>query len=106
MRQAFTNAYITKKMDPKKQTKELAEAIIKSIRMFGDAAILDPKKAESDEFLDQYEDLWARFQKLGNNLQVEARQQVLFLLQKNAQDDDFYYTKCYSNLQYGGLGYI
>lgn len=51
-KQAVMNALITKKMDPKKQAKEVAEAIIRSIKMFGEVVQNDPKRVEDAEFMD------------------------------------------------------
>ena len=51
-KQAVMNALITKKMDPKKQGKEVAEAIIHSIKMFGEVVQNDPKRVEDAEFMD------------------------------------------------------
>ncbi len=52
--------------------------------MHSDIAKADPKITETEDFLNQYEDLWTRFQKLGNDLQVEARSLIISLLQKSA----------------------
>ena len=46
-------------MDPKKQTKEMALAILGSVKMFGEVINADPKKIEDVEFMDSYEELWA-----------------------------------------------
>ena len=51
-KQAVMNALITKKMDPKKQGKEVAEAIIRSIKLFGEVVQNDPKRVEDAEFMD------------------------------------------------------
>ena len=51
-KQAVMKALITKKMDPKKQGKEVAEAFIRSIKMFGEVIQNDPKRVEDAEFMD------------------------------------------------------
>ena len=51
-KQAIMSALIAQKMDPKKQTKELAEAIIRSIKQFGEVIQNDPKRLEDAEFMD------------------------------------------------------
>ena len=51
-KQAVMNALITKKMDPKKQGKDVAEAIIRSIKLFGEVVQNDPKRVEDAEFMD------------------------------------------------------
>jgi len=48
-------------MDPKSQTRDLADALLKSIKLFGDAFMMDSKLTEDEGFLDEYEDLWTRF---------------------------------------------
>jgi hypothetical protein len=62
----MNSALITKKMDPKTQTRDLADALLKSIKLFGDAFMMDTTLVEDEAFLDEYEDLWTRFQKLTN----------------------------------------
>ena len=105
-KQAVMNALITKKMDPKKQGQEVAEAIIRSIKLFGEVVQNDPKRIEDAEFMDQYEDLWTRFSKLGPELAVPIRAGAIDQLQKLTQEDVFYYTKCYSQLNLAAFGYI
>ena len=48
-------------MDPKSQTRDLADALLKSIKLFGDAFMMDSTLTEDEAFLDEYEDLWTRF---------------------------------------------
>ena len=76
-RQATNSALITKKMDPKSQTRDLADALLKSIKLFGDAFMMDSTLTEDERFLDEYEDLWTRFQKLTNQLQIDMRPSMI-----------------------------
>ena len=46
------SSLITKKMDSKKQGKETAEALIRSIKLFGEVVQQDPKRVEDAEFMD------------------------------------------------------
>ena len=64
-------------MDSKKQGKETAEAIIRSIKLFGEVVQQDPKRVEDAEFMDQYEDIWSRFHKLGTELTIPVREGVI-----------------------------
>ncbi len=57
----MNSSLITKKMDPKTQTRDLADALLKSIKMFGDAFMMDTTLIEDEAFLDEYEELWTRF---------------------------------------------
>ena len=76
-RQAMNSALITKKMDPKTQTRDLADALLKSIKIFGDAFMMDSALTEDERFLDEYEELWTRFQKLSNQLQIDMRPSMI-----------------------------
>jgi hypothetical protein len=62
----MNSALITKKMDAKTQTRDLADALLKAIKRFGDAFMMDSSLTEDEGFLDEYEELWSRFQKLTN----------------------------------------
>lgn len=72
-KQAMKNAIIVKKMDPKKQSKEVGEGIIKAIRVFDEVIINEPRRVEDAEFMDQYEEMWAIFLRLGNELSLQNR---------------------------------
>lgn len=73
----MNSALITKKMDPKSQTRDLADAILKSIKLFGDAFMMNSALTDDQAFLDEYEDLWTRFQKLTNQLQIDMRPSMI-----------------------------
>ena len=72
-RQAITAALLNKKLDPNRQSREVAEGIIRAVKQFGEAVSIEPKRVEEAEFMDIYEELWARFQKIGTELTVETR---------------------------------
>jgi hypothetical protein len=57
----MNSALITKKMDAKTQTRDLADALLKAIKRFGDAFMMDSSLTEDEGFLDEYEELWTRF---------------------------------------------
>jgi hypothetical protein len=48
-------------MDPKLQTSDLADALLRSIKVYGDAFMMDSTAIEDEVFLDEYEELWTRF---------------------------------------------
>ena len=67
---------------------------------------MDATALEDQSFLDEYEDLWTRFQKLSNQIQIDMRPHMISTLAKISQEEPFFYTKCYSHLHIGALGYI